>query len=271
MTTTAADWSWYVPLIPKDEWADYSLDLDDGTFGLDFRTIMDLLLLSILVVGVAAQNPMTQSPTTAQNQMSNCTLTVQMVDQVIQRLRAEPQYVPSYILDPIVSATQQEKQQFVDFVNDLMTGKFANITVDNFQQFTQLIQQRAPLIYQKGLGMYSALMAKVNALNPEAKAFVLKWLDKWANVIQSMPMGNAFQLSFEFNRGFFTDAEKLSPDALNSLKQQFPEFAKLWEDCPQLKQFADFMVNAPNDMDVTKLEAMQQYMASMTTPSPLMA
>ncbi|KAK6026019.1 hypothetical protein OSTOST_08065 [Ostertagia ostertagi] len=68
-----------------------------------------------------------------------------------------------------------------------------------------------------------------------------------------MPMGNAFQLSFDFNKGFFTEAMKLSPAALDSLKQQFPEFAKLWQECPQLKQFAEFVVSAPNDLDIMKV------------------
>ncbi|XGW13858.1 hypothetical protein V3C99_000278 [Haemonchus contortus] len=218
---------------------------------------MHFLLLIVLVIEAIAQNS-----TEIENPLANFTLTIDMVNEVIERLKTESQFIPSYILQPIVTATDQEKQQFVEFANNLLQGKYKSADVTSLAQLLQLLQSRAPLVYQKGLVIYKAFMDKVYSLNPEAEAFVIKWMNKWAETIKAMPTGNALQLSFDFNKQFFNDAKKLTPEAVESLKKQFPEFARLWETCPQLQQFANFVANAPDNIDVMKLEAMQEYMGN---------
>ncbi|KAK6047647.1 hypothetical protein COOONC_14848 [Cooperia oncophora] len=146
----------------------------------------------------------------------------------------------------------KEKEEFVKFVNDLMSGKFASTPVNDGEQFLQLIQQKAPSIYAKGLAMHKAFMEKVSGLNDEAKRFVEKWMKKWAEMVKSLNKGNAFQATYNFNKEFFTDAKNLSTEAKDSLKKQFPECAKAWAERPELTKFAEFMINAPNSTDFKK-------------------
>ncbi|KAK6040923.1 hypothetical protein COOONC_21572 [Cooperia oncophora] len=100
---------------------------------------MYFLLLSLLAVGALAQN------VTPSNPFANCTLTVDMVNQAIKRIEADRQYFPDYVADPIINATEQEKEEFVKFVNDLMSGKFAGTPVNDVEQFLQLIQRESAL------------------------------------------------------------------------------------------------------------------------------
>lgn len=49
------------------------------------------------------------------------------------------EYIPSYVLQPIESATDAEKQQFVDLVNKFHSGELPKVA--NAQEFVQLIQK----------------------------------------------------------------------------------------------------------------------------------
>ncbi|KAK5977900.1 hypothetical protein GCK32_005461 [Trichostrongylus colubriformis] len=212
-------------------------------YGYLSRTTM-LVVLSLLIGGVVAQiTTTTQNSMNSTNPFVNFNLTVPMVNLMLRSLEMQKEYIPNFLHDPLMNMTEDEKQDMVSFTNRLMRGQIASIPVNNFTQFMQLIQQNAPRFYQKAQQMYTAAMKRVDALNPEAKAFVSKLMDKWAEIVTSMTDGNALQRIFNFYGQLYSEAKRLPSAAVDSLMSQFPEFVKLWHQCPQIQQFADYMAN----------------------------
>ncbi|RCN26028.1 hypothetical protein ANCCAN_28252 [Ancylostoma caninum] len=125
---------------------------------LIFRFKMRFLIVSLLVLGASA------FPTV------NFTLTVDMLNKMIEQIKTESQYVPSYVMEQINSATDAEKQQFVDLMNRIYKGEFP--PVSSTQQFVETVEKEAPLIGPKARAIYDSYMERYNKLTPEAKQFI---------------------------------------------------------------------------------------------------
>ncbi|EYC17311.1 hypothetical protein Y032_0031g2391 [Ancylostoma ceylanicum] len=240
---------------------------------------MRFLLVSLLVLGASAYP-------------ADFTLTVDMLNKMIEKLKTESQYVPSYVMDQINNATDAEKQQFVDLMNRIHKGQFP--PVSSTQQFVETVEKEAPLIGPKARAIYENYLQRYNNLTPEAKQFIstltrpersnllafltyslcvkckqVRTLGKQvvhSHAVIQYRSTSIFQEhdcndqgSHHRHQGIsaltidgITPHFPVNPETWASLKQQFPEQVKAWEECPQFKALRAFMENLPKNSDLTK-------------------
>ncbi|WKY02785.1 hypothetical protein Q1695_016228 [Nippostrongylus brasiliensis] len=167
---------------------------------------MQVLLLCLLAVGAVA------SPT-----MEDFTLTVDSLNKAIEKVKQHPECLPPYMFTPVVSATDTEKAQFVDFVNNWSSEKMAE----------------APAIYAKAQQFREEHNSRKAKLNSAAKEWFQKWEKKYFEAIGSGDYKVVMKKMVQLGAQLFSEFKALPEDVVQNIKNAFPDQA--WEECSEVK------------------------------------
>ncbi|VDL82119.1 unnamed protein product [Nippostrongylus brasiliensis] len=145
--------------------------------------------------------------------MGNFTLTVDLLNQMVSKIKEHPECVPNYVLSAITSATETEKAQFVDFMNKWNSGTMKK--PHSMEEMMTLIQTEAPGIYQKSQQLMNEYKTRFEKLSPEAKAFMKKVRDMQVLLLCLFVVGAAASPTMD---GFTLTVDSLNK-AIEKVKQ----------------------------------------------------
>ncbi|VDL84521.1 unnamed protein product [Nippostrongylus brasiliensis] len=150
---------------------------------------------------------------------------------------------------PVVSATDTEKAQFVDFVNNWSSEKMAGVT--NMDEVFAMIQKEAPAIYAKAQQFREEHNSRKAKLNSAAKEWFQKnlfsiafftnlsrfylehirfqWEKKYFEAIGSGDYKVVMKKMVQLGAQLFSEFKALPEDVVQNIKNAFPDQA--WEEC----------------------------------------
>ncbi|KAK6045438.1 hypothetical protein COOONC_17057 [Cooperia oncophora] len=193
-------------------------------------------VLCFLAIGVTSAASSTSGP-----------VTMDQLNKVIEKLQANPQYVPAFVADPIVHFTEQEKQQFVNFLNEWNKGEI-NVT-DKFQLLKSL-QENAPTLVPTLLNMYITYSEKLSKVDPGARAYTIEWVNEFIALTKHR---YNIPLLMQKAKQFFDGLRHLSFGDAATFAGQFPEIAHLLVAAPSVQKLRNFTDKLPDNSEAYKV------------------
>ncbi|KHJ85172.1 hypothetical protein OESDEN_15106 [Oesophagostomum dentatum] len=214
---------------------------------------MRFVLLSVVLVAAAAAHAIT-----------DFTLTVEMLDKAINRVMKHKDRLPKLIREQIESATPEEKQEFVNFVNKVHKGEITK-EVTNTDELVQLIKQEAPLVGKKVEILHNDYKARVGQLTQQAQEFLAKWEKIWFKTVQENKADRKafFEKMAKLVPEFLAEVKGFTEETWKSFEQQFPEQMQFWKDTKEKMEEFKTMLGNLSVEDKEKIKNFAQQMKEM--------
>lgn len=103
-----------------------------------------------------------------ESEFTNLQFTVEKLNQILKAYEPYKEYMPAYVWEKVDKATDEQKNQLVQMVNDYHAGQFEP---KSFQELMAVIKDKYPALAADYQDVYDKYQAQLATLGPKAQEF----------------------------------------------------------------------------------------------------